>query len=709
MPIHSVALPDGSAGFQWGQHGAKYHDREGAQRQAAAARDMVANSGVSMGAKRSARDSNIRQLMRNLIEFFSEEEDEPAHDENKRAAGVVVRAPDGAMLFVKRQGGDHAGEWAFPGGMREGEETPEETARRELAEETGYTPSTLEPAFATQVDGVDFATYLHDAKDKFDPKLNEEHGEHVWAMPDELPSPLHPGVAAAMATDPPVSEAQRKAMFAAASGHSKLGIPKNVGEEYVGAHDALALDKVSVRTYSSDGHLHVATTPISKAAINPYYGREIPNGKELGLDPDRVYNLLRHPDELKKAAATFNNLPLLSEHVPITSDKHPDDLVIGSTGTDAAFDGPYLKNSIVVWPQEWIDKIEGEKQKELSSAYRYRADMTPGTYDGQPYDGVMRDIVGNHVALVKEGRAGADVVVGDAAIKESTTPSKELHMPKLTKTRLGVYIHGALSTYIKKPSAELSMALDTALKDVTATSFKANDGRAKVKAAIKAIPKIAQDADLDAMHGFIDRLDNKAADDLEEDPNKKAADETEEEKKAREAAAAKDETPEEKEAREKKEAADKKARDAWESSPEFKAAKDSYDKRAKDGAGPDVDPPPTRTEMDAAMDKAIEKATKAGAAAATKVQQDIRTAEKFVQPWVGNLELAFDSAEGVYRKTCELLKIDVEGVHVSALPKLIALHPKPGARPARTTVAMDAEPPKDYTERFPGSARIQVL
>lgn len=34
---------------------------------------------------------------------------------------------------------------------------------------------------------------------------------------------------------PPVSEAQRKAMGAAMSGHSTLGIPKSVGKEFIGA------------------------------------------------------------------------------------------------------------------------------------------------------------------------------------------------------------------------------------------------------------------------------------------------------------------------------------------------------------------------------------------------------------------------------------------------------------------------------------------
>jgi hypothetical protein len=37
-----------------------------------------------------------------------------------------------------------------------------------------------------------------------------------------------------LVTDPPVSEAQRKAMFAAAAGKSNLGIPQSVGREFVG-------------------------------------------------------------------------------------------------------------------------------------------------------------------------------------------------------------------------------------------------------------------------------------------------------------------------------------------------------------------------------------------------------------------------------------------------------------------------------------------
>jgi hypothetical protein len=42
--------------------------------------------------------------------------------------------------------------------------------------------------------------------------------------------------------------------------------------------------------------------------------------------------------------------------------------------------------------------------------------MTPGVWNGQRYDGVMRNIRANHLALVKEGRQGDHIVVADAAI-----------------------------------------------------------------------------------------------------------------------------------------------------------------------------------------------------------------------------------------------------------------------------------------------------
>lgn len=176
----------------------------------------------------------------------------------------------------------------------------------------------------------------------------------------------------------------------------------------------IALDRASIRRTDEDGHMHVALTPISKAAVNPYLGREIPGYGALGLDPDRTYNLLRDPAELAKAAPTFAGKPLLLDHQPVSADDHPKGRTVGAVGQGVVWRAPYLMAPLTIWDGEAIRGIESGRKKELSSAYRYTPDMTPGTYEGQPYQGVMRNLIGNHVALCEEGRVGADVVVGDA-------------------------------------------------------------------------------------------------------------------------------------------------------------------------------------------------------------------------------------------------------------------------------------------------------
>lgn len=181
----------------------------------------------------------------------------------------------------------------------------------------------------------------------------------------------------------------------------------------------IAFDKSpSMRTVDDNGYLHVAVTPISKATVNPYLGREIPGWEEQGLKPDAIYYGLRDPDELKKAAPTFNGLPLLLNHHEESAANPQKDFRVGSTGTDAFFDGEYLKNSLSITDQKAIDLINSGDMKELSCAYFFEPEFKAGEYKGMPYDFVMRNIRGNHVALVPEGRAGHDVAVADSKPKK---------------------------------------------------------------------------------------------------------------------------------------------------------------------------------------------------------------------------------------------------------------------------------------------------
>lgn len=189
--------------------------------------------------------------------------------------------------------------------------------------------------------------------------------------------------------------------------------------------ERLAFDRASMRSFDGNGRLQVKLSNISKANVCPYFGREIPNAEKLGLEPDKIYQLWRHPDELKKAAATFNNIPLLSIHTPDFPGDPPREYRVGVTHSNADFDGTYLTNGLSVWDDSAIAGIETEEQEELSSSYQYVADMTPGvTPNGEPYDGIMRDIIGNHVALVERGRAGSDVLVADSLPLELMLMSK---------------------------------------------------------------------------------------------------------------------------------------------------------------------------------------------------------------------------------------------------------------------------------------------
>lgn len=179
-------------------------------------------------------------------------------------------------------------------------------------------------------------------------------------------------------------------------------------------HATLANDYASVRAYDRDGRLRVARSNISASRVNPYLGSEIPDARALGLDPDRIYRLWRHPDELAKAVPSFNSLPLLGRHVAADASDHKPNDVVGSTGSEARFTAPFLVNSLVIWAAPAIATVEDGSCRELSCAYRYRPLMRPGrTPSGEAYDGIMTALDGSHVALVPEGRAGPDVLVSD--------------------------------------------------------------------------------------------------------------------------------------------------------------------------------------------------------------------------------------------------------------------------------------------------------
>lgn len=184
------------------------------------------------------------------------------------------------------------------------------------------------------------------------------------------------------------------------------------------ANTTIAFDRASARSLDADGRMRVRDCVITVAEINPYYGREIPGHEELGLSPSKVYELYRDPAELETALEDFNGQPLLIRHILQTADDPRKEYVAGSV-FNARWDGVNVRADLLITDRRAIDYIESGELADLSSSYRYRADMTPITVNGRKADGVMRDIRPNHVALVEDGRAtGAHVA--DSALKPQT-------------------------------------------------------------------------------------------------------------------------------------------------------------------------------------------------------------------------------------------------------------------------------------------------
>lgn len=209
------------------------------------------------------------------------------------------------------------------------------------------------------------------------------------------------------------------------------------------------------RTTDENGFLHVDNCNLTKEQVVQYLGIQIPKYEKLGLEPDRIYSLYRPRKEIEKAVDTFNGVPLLAEHIPISSADLKKEETVGSIGTSAEYVHPYLRNSLVVYDEQAIDLINNGEKKQLSCSYRYDPIMKPGTFEGEPYDIVMTNLRANHVALVKKGRAGNDVVVSDSAIFNLSTTKKRI----MSKYRKAMMALDEDDPEIERKECELAQAI----------------------------------------------------------------------------------------------------------------------------------------------------------------------------------------------------------------------------------------------------------
>lgn len=162
---------------------------------------------------------------------------------------------------------------------------------------------------------------------------------------------------------------------------------------------------------------YIKDNPLSKVGVFPYLGKQISSE----LEPDKIYQVYRPAEELlsDETINSFKLLPIVDDHTMLGTEPGmmpaEEKGVHGTSGSDVYGKDGKLYGDLKIYSETLKDEIEAGK-KELSMGYFCDYELTPGTFDGQHYDAVQRNIRGNHIALVEEGRMGSDVRVMDRKI-----------------------------------------------------------------------------------------------------------------------------------------------------------------------------------------------------------------------------------------------------------------------------------------------------
>lgn len=157
---------------------------------------------------------------------------------------------------------------------------------------------------------------------------------------------------------------------------------------------------------------------------------------------------LRLPEEVfaEESLKSYKGKPIIITHDAglVTKDnvgKHQ----IGTILTDGYRSGDDVRGEIIIHD---TDKMKRCRLKELSLGYDLDLEETSGEWNGQPYDAIQRNIRINHLALVREARAGDQarlnidsrdsntILKGGKAMSKKTTKDARRADGVLTKEEL---------------------------------------------------------------------------------------------------------------------------------------------------------------------------------------------------------------------------------------------------------------------------------
>ena len=178
----------------------------------------------------------------------------------------------------------------------------------------------------------------------------------------------------------------------------------------------------SQRVFDDNGFVTIIDNPISCAGVYPYRASMI-NAPGFEENPDKIIYVLRSPEELSKKETldSLKIMPFVDDHAMLSAKdddrENPEDYgVHGTTGEQIYYDpkDDTIKANLKIFSTDLLKNIDKHGKKQLSVGYDADHEFTPGVWRGKHYDAIQRNLVGNHLALVHQGRMGGNVAVMDS-------------------------------------------------------------------------------------------------------------------------------------------------------------------------------------------------------------------------------------------------------------------------------------------------------
>jgi hypothetical protein len=244
------------------------------------------------------------------------------------------------------------------------------------------------------------------------------------------------------------------------------------------------LFSLTSRTITDEGYLY-APGSIARIGVQTYKAREL--GMDGGDKPVRLY---RPPEEVfaPDSITSFDAKPITIGHPP--EDVNADNWRQRAVGDvrDVKADGGLMKATLIVRDKAAIRAVLDGKQ-ELSNGYSFDLDLTPGkTADGLEYDGIQRNVRGNHVAIVDCARGGPALRIADHQTGDG-------HMANRTIVIDGISLEleATQASLVEKIVGDAVKATKVAQDAVLAAEKRATDAETAQATAAAATAKLVTD------------------------------------------------------------------------------------------------------------------------------------------------------------------------------------------------------------------------